>query len=173
MSVGIADHRVTKGSPPCNSNTKTSALTRMMTAVTTERCRGRRDASPSGIMVPMLSSTIAGAGGEPRSCVSSQHRRRGTYTYGETLQLALDLLDPCAMAGDRTPPYIYDASPASRSPHRHARVSSEPTIRRFQRSERMKQAWMGSVAVATAMLCVVSGLVQAQDDITVTDKSFG
>src|SRR5205809_853782 len=39
MSVGIADHRVTKGSPPCNSNTKTSALTRMMTAVTTERCR--------------------------------------------------------------------------------------------------------------------------------------
>src|SRR5213082_2003297 len=86
MSVGIADHRVTKGSPPCNSNTKTSALTRMMTAVTTERCRGRRDASPSGIMVPMLSSTLAGAGGEPRSCVSSRRRRRGTYTYRETLQ---------------------------------------------------------------------------------------
>src|SRR5438094_10530492 len=37
----------------------------------------------------------------------------------------------------------------------------------------MKQAWMGSVAVATAMLCVVPGLVQAQGDITVTDKSFG
>src|SRR2546430_7145769 len=37
----------------------------------------------------------------------------------------------------------------------------------------MKQAWMGSVAVATAMLCVVPGLVQAQEDITVTDKSFG
>src|SRR5437667_12597929 len=67
MSAGIADHRVTKGSPPCSSNTKTSALMRMMTAVTTERCRGRRDASPSGIMVPMLSSTLAGAGGEPRS----------------------------------------------------------------------------------------------------------
>src|SRR5881397_3286371 len=86
MSAGIADRRVTKGSPPCNSNTKTSALTRMMTAVTTERCRGRRDASPSGIMVPMLSSTLAGAGGEPRSCVSSRRRRRGTYTYRETLQ---------------------------------------------------------------------------------------
>src|SRR3989441_13378283 len=72
------------------------------------------------------------------------------------------------------PPRISsNASPASRSPHRHARVSSEPTIRRFQRSERMKQAWMGSVAVATAMLCVVPGLVQAQEDITVTDKSFG
>src|SRR6266851_1139752 len=37
----------------------------------------------------------------------------------------------------------------------------------------MKQAWMGSVALATAMLCVVPGLVQAQEDITVTDKSFG
>src|SRR5437899_11641334 len=106
MSAGIADHRVTNGSPPCNSNTKTTALTRMMTGVTTERCRGRRDASPSGIMVPMLSSTLAGAGGEPRSCVSSRHRRRGTYTYRETLQLTLDLLDPCAMAGDRTPTYI-------------------------------------------------------------------
>src|SRR6266849_6617989 len=94
MSAGIADHRVTKGSPPCNSNTKTSALTRMMTAVTTERCRGRRDASPSGIMVPMLSSTLAGAGGERHRCVSSRHRRRGTYTYQETLQLTLatDLL---------------------------------------------------------------------------------
>src|SRR5207245_6298889 len=106
MSAGIADHRVTKDSPPRNSNAKTSALTRMMTAVTTERCRGRRDASPSGIMVPMLSSALAGAGGEPRSCVSSRHRRRGTYTYRETLQLTLDLLDPCAMAGDRTPTYI-------------------------------------------------------------------
>src|SRR6266516_7798417 len=83
MSVGIADHRVTKGSPPCNSNTKASALTRMMTAVTTERWRGRRDASPSGIMVAMLSSTLVGAGGEPRSCVSRRHRRRGTYTYRE------------------------------------------------------------------------------------------
>ena len=29
------------------------------TAVTTERCRGRRDASPSGIMVPMLSSSCS------------------------------------------------------------------------------------------------------------------
>src|SRR5438874_2167654 len=86
MSAGIADHRVTKGSPPCNSNTKTSALTRIMTAVTTERCRGRRDASPSGIRVPTLFSALAGAGGEPRSCVSSRHRRRRTYTYGETLQ---------------------------------------------------------------------------------------
>src|SRR5438046_10071204 len=37
----------------------------------------------------------------------------------------------------------------------------------------MKQACMGSVAVSTAMLCVVPGLVQAQGDITVTDKSFG
>src|SRR5437879_11491140 len=37
----------------------------------------------------------------------------------------------------------------------------------------MKQAWMASVALATAMLCVVPGLVQAQEDITVTDKSFG
>ncbi|HZI41381.1 MAG TPA: hypothetical protein VFD67_06740, partial [Gemmatimonadaceae bacterium] len=36
----------------------------------------------------------------------------------------------------------------------------------------MKQAWMSSVALATAMLCVVPGLVQAQEDITVTDKSF-
>src|SRR6266853_5497766 len=62
MSAGTADHRATKGSPPCNSNTKTSALTRMMTAVTTERCRGRRVASPRGIMVPMLSSTLGGAG---------------------------------------------------------------------------------------------------------------
>src|SRR6266699_538968 len=86
MSAGIADHRVTKGSPPCSSNTKTSALTRMMTGVTTERCRGRRDASPSGIRVPTLSSALAGAGGEPRSCISSRPRRRGTYTYGETLQ---------------------------------------------------------------------------------------
>src|SRR6266516_1791478 len=34
----------------------------------------------------MLSSTLAGAGGEPRSCVSSRRRRRGTYTYRETLQ---------------------------------------------------------------------------------------
>src|SRR5256884_180995 len=106
MSAGVADHRVTKGSPPWSSKTKTSALTRMMTAVTTERCRGRRDASPSGIMVPMLSSALAGAGGEPRSGVSSRHRRRGTYTYRETLQLTLDLLDPCAMAADRTPTYI-------------------------------------------------------------------
>src|SRR5256886_11688400 len=87
MSAGIADHRVTKDSPPRNSNTKTSALTRMMTAVTTERCRGRRDASPSGIRVPTLSSALAGAGGEPRSCISSQHRRRGRSTYSETLQL--------------------------------------------------------------------------------------
>src|SRR6266550_6703550 len=87
MSAGIADQRVTKGSPPCNSNTKTSALTRMMTAVTTERCRGRRDASPSGMMVPMLPSTLVGAGGEPRSCASSRHQQRGTYTYGEILQL--------------------------------------------------------------------------------------
>src|SRR5437879_11406556 len=37
----------------------------------------------------------------------------------------------------------------------------------------MKQAWMGSIAVATAMLCVVPGLAQGQEDITVTDKSFG
>ena len=37
----------------------------------------------------------------------------------------------------------------------------------------MKQAWIGSVALATAMLCVVPGLVLAQEDITVTDKSFG
>src|SRR5947199_9960531 len=37
----------------------------------------------------------------------------------------------------------------------------------------MKQAWIGSVTLATAMLCVVPGLVQAQEDITVTDKSFG
>src|SRR3989449_7601070 len=37
----------------------------------------------------------------------------------------------------------------------------------------MKQAWMGGVALATAMLCVVPRLVQAQEDITVTDKSFG
>src|SRR5438876_12351923 len=87
MSAGIADHRVTEGSAPCNSNTETSALTRMMTAVTTERCRGRRDASPSGIRVPTLSSTLAGAGGEPRSCISSRPRQWGTYTYGETLQL--------------------------------------------------------------------------------------
>src|SRR5437867_8618099 len=42
------------------------------------------------------------------------------------------------------------------SPHRHARASSEPTIRRFQSSERMKQAWMGGVALATAMLCVAA-----------------
>ena len=46
-------------------------------------------------------------------------------------------------------------------------------MRRFQRSERMNQAWMGGVALATAMLCVVPALVQAQEDITVTDKSFG
>src|SRR5436190_1266392 len=93
ITAGIADHRVTKGSPPCNSNTKTSALTRMMTAVTTEQCRGRRDASPSGIMVPMLSSTLVGAGGEPRSGVSSRHGRGGTYTYRGTLQLTLDLVE--------------------------------------------------------------------------------
>src|SRR6266513_1713164 len=37
----------------------------------------------------------------------------------------------------------------------------------------MKQAWIGSVTLATAMLCVVPGLVHAQEDITVTDKSFG
>src|SRR5437899_1969648 len=37
----------------------------------------------------------------------------------------------------------------------------------------MNQAWMVGVALATAMLCVVPGLVQAQEDITVTDKSFG
>ncbi len=37
----------------------------------------------------------------------------------------------------------------------------------------MKQAWLGGVALATAMLCVVPALVRAQEDITVTDKSFG
>ena len=37
----------------------------------------------------------------------------------------------------------------------------------------MKQAGMGSVALAIAVLCVVPGLVEAQEDITVTDKSFG
>src|SRR5438552_1873977 len=37
----------------------------------------------------------------------------------------------------------------------------------------MNQAWMVGVALATAMLCVVPALVQAQEDITVTDKSFG
>src|SRR5207302_3115951 len=49
---------------------------------------------------------------------------------------------------------------------------STSTLRRFPRSERMKQVWMGSVALATAMLCVAPGLVHAQEDITVTDKSF-
>src|SRR2546430_14136526 len=47
------------------------------------------------------------------------------------------------------------------SPHRHARASSEPTIRRFQSSERMKQAWMGGVALATAMLCVAPEIGRA------------
>ena len=37
----------------------------------------------------------------------------------------------------------------------------------------MKQAGMGSVALAIAVLCVVPGLVQAQEDITVTGNSFG
>jgi hypothetical protein len=37
----------------------------------------------------------------------------------------------------------------------------------------MRQAWMGSIALATAVLCGVPRLVQAQEDITVTDKSFG
>src|SRR5712691_10975953 len=105
MSAGIADHRVTKGSPPCNSRTKTSALTRMMTGVTTERCRGRRDASPSGIKVPTLSSTLAGAGGEPRSSVSSRHRRRGTYTYRETVQLTLDAIS-ILIIGETREPYL-------------------------------------------------------------------
>jgi len=31
----------------------------------------------------------------------------------------------------------------------------------------MKQGWVGSVALATAMLCVAPGLVHAQEDITV------
>src|SRR5437879_7719641 len=56
----------------------------------------------------------------------------------------------------------------SRAPGRLARTGES-----IQRSERMKQAWMGSVALATALLCVVPDLVQAQEDITVTDKSFG
>src|SRR5256884_8065338 len=50
---------------------------------------------------------------------------------------------------------------------------SPSPLRRFPRSERMNQVWMGSVALATAMLCVAPGLVHAQEDITVIDKSFG
>src|SRR5437016_1484741 len=136
MSVGIADHRVTKGSPPCNSNTKTSALTRMMTAVTTERCRGRRDASPSGIMVPMLSSTLAGAGGEPRSTVGSPElegelplsgTKRGRGRALTTTPTARGAVDECPTAKE-TP------QPAFRSHHdpegtRWMVTKAEPTVR--------------------------------------------
>src|SRR5260370_10031415 len=37
----------------------------------------------------------------------------------------------------------------------------------------MNQEWLGRAERGTAVLCVVPGLVQAQEDITVTDKSFG
>jgi hypothetical protein len=55
----ISAHRITKVSPPINSNTKTNAFTMMITIVTTGKRLGRRDASDSGIMLPTLSSFVS------------------------------------------------------------------------------------------------------------------
>src|SRR5438445_7411030 len=101
MSVGTTDHRVTNGSPPINSSRKTNTLTRMIEPVTTGGCSGRRDASPSGIRVPMVSPPFSE---EPLDRQHRQQRHSETPpNAGTGLLMVYDLhavasIDPVQLA---------------------------------------------------------------------------
>src|SRR6201995_1523041 len=52
MSAGTTDHLMTNASPRMSSATNTTALIKMINAVITGKCLGRRDASDKGTTVP-------------------------------------------------------------------------------------------------------------------------
>jgi hypothetical protein len=59
ISAGMADHMKTNASPYISSRVKTYTFTAISSSVMTGHRLDRRDASPSGIMAPMLSPFAA------------------------------------------------------------------------------------------------------------------
>src|SRR5271165_2054750 len=58
MSAGTTDHFKTNASPRISSTRNTTTLIEMISAVTTGKCLGRRDASDKGTKVPTVSSPL-------------------------------------------------------------------------------------------------------------------